>query len=63
MPIVGPLIVGVIGAVLYDLFVGDVLRARGAPPAPDVDAFGETVEDRPGGDGELEPHGRTVGDR
>jgi hypothetical protein len=53
----------VIGAVLYDLFVGDVLRARGAPPAPDVDAFGETVEDRPGGDGELEQHGRTVRDR
>jgi hypothetical protein len=51
---------GVIGAVVYDLFVGDVLRARGAPPAPDVDAFGETVEDRPGGDGELEQHGRTV---
>lgn len=39
VPIVGPLIGGVIGAVVYDLFVGDVLRARGAPPAPDVDAF------------------------
>jgi glycerol uptake facilitator protein len=63
VPIVGPLIGGVIGAVVYDLFVGDVLRARGAPPAPDVDAFGETVEDRPGGDGELEQHGRTVRDR
>jgi glycerol uptake facilitator protein len=63
VPIVGPLIGGVIGAVVYDLFVGDVLRARGVPPAPDVDAFGETVEDRPGGDGELEQHGRTVRDR
>ena len=36
-----------IGAYVYDLFVGDVLRARGAPPAPDVEAFGETVEERP----------------
>jgi hypothetical protein len=27
--------------------VGDVLRARGAPSAPDVDALGETVEERP----------------
>ena len=63
VPIVGPLIGGVIGAVVYDLFVGDVLRARGVPPAPDVEGFGETVEDRPGGDGELEQHGRTVRDR
>ena len=43
----GPLVGGVIGAFVYDLFVGDVLRARGAPPAPDVEAFGETVEERP----------------
>jgi hypothetical protein len=27
--------------------VGDTLRARGEPPAPDVEAFGETVEERP----------------
>ena len=47
VPIVGPLIGGVLGAIVYDLFVGDVLRARGAPAAPDVDAFGETVEERP----------------
>ena len=28
IPIVGPLIGGVIGVVLYDLFIGDVLHAR-----------------------------------
>ena len=47
VPIVGPLIGGVVGAFAYDLFVGDVLRARGVPPAPDVEAFGETVEEEP----------------
>lgn len=30
VPIVGPLVGGVIGIVLYDLFIGDVLHARGA---------------------------------
>jgi glycerol uptake facilitator protein len=37
IPIVGPLVGGVVGVVVYDLFVGDVLdiRARaGAPPEP-----------------------------
>ena len=28
IPIVGPLIGGVIGVVIYDLFIGDVLHAR-----------------------------------
>jgi glycerol uptake facilitator protein len=28
IPIVGPLIGGIIGVVIYDLFVGDVLHAR-----------------------------------
>jgi hypothetical protein len=37
VPIVGPLVGGVLGAIVYDLFVGDVLRARGEPPAPDVE--------------------------
>jgi glycerol uptake facilitator protein len=44
---IGPLIGGVLGAFVYDLFVGDILRARGEPPAPDVEGFGETVEERP----------------
>jgi glycerol uptake facilitator protein len=47
VPIIGPLIGGVLGAFVYDLFVGDILRARGEPPAPDVEGFGETVEERP----------------
>jgi glycerol uptake facilitator protein len=60
VPIIGPLI-GVVGAILYDLFVGDTLRARREPPAPDVEGFGETVEERPSrADGRVEPRGRTV---
>jgi hypothetical protein len=52
----------VIGAVLYDLFVGHTLRARGAPPAPDVEAFGETVEEQPStaASREVQTRGRTV---
>jgi glycerol uptake facilitator protein len=38
VPIIGPLIGGVVGAVVYDLFIRDVLVARGVPPAPDVEA-------------------------
>ena len=34
IPIVGPLIGGVIGVLIYDWFVGDVLHARGAEPPP-----------------------------
>ncbi|MER7837362.1 MIP/aquaporin family protein [Streptomyces sp. NPDC096040] len=37
IPIVGPLIGGVIGVLIYDLFIGDVLHARlklGEPPEP-----------------------------
>lgn len=44
IPIVGPLAGGVIGIVLYDYFVGDVLRARllKAPPAVTPPALSET---------------------
>jgi glycerol uptake facilitator protein len=65
VPIVGPFIGGVLGAVVYDLFVGDVLRARKEPPAPDVEGFGETVEERPttADDGQVEARGRTVRER
>jgi glycerol uptake facilitator protein len=34
VPIVGPFIGGVLGAIVYDLFVGDVLRARKQPAGP-----------------------------
>jgi glycerol uptake facilitator protein len=61
VPIVGPLIGGVVGAVVYDFFIRDVLRARGAPPAPDVAARGETVEEEPTGvPSEVETKGRTA---
>jgi glycerol uptake facilitator protein len=61
VPIVGPLVGGVVGAVVYDLFIRDVLLARGAPPAPDVEAGGETVEEEPAGPpSDAEAQGRTV---
>ena len=36
VPIVGPLLGGVIGAYIYDLLIRDVLIARGAKPDPDI---------------------------
>jgi len=46
IPIVGPLIGGVIGAYVYDFLIHDVLVARGATPVPDVEEVGRTaVED------------------
>lgn len=50
VPIVGPLIGGIIGIVVYDLFVGDVLYARAkAEEAPPVGRTGER-EDPPASD-------------
>jgi glycerol uptake facilitator protein len=61
IPIVGPLLGAAIGAFVYDLFIRDVLAARGEVPA-DVEVRGETVEEereerieRP-----VEAQGRTV---
>jgi glycerol uptake facilitator protein len=37
IPIVGPLVGGVVGVLVYDLFIGDVLHVRarlGEPPEP-----------------------------
>jgi glycerol uptake facilitator protein len=42
VPIVGPLVGGVIGAVVYDLFIHQVLRAREAP-AVDVEPAGRVA--------------------
>lgn len=39
--IVGPLIGGVLGAAAYDFFIGNVLKARGVEPMPDVEPRGE----------------------
>ena len=45
IPIVGPLLGGVIGAFAYDLGIRKTLLARGEPPAPDVEPRGRTVEE------------------
>jgi hypothetical protein len=54
----------VVGAIVYDLFIRDVLVARDAPPAPDVKASGETVEEEPAGPAsDVEARGRTICER
>lgn len=68
IPIAGPLVGGAIAAFLYDFFVGDMLKARGAQPDTGVEGEGETeieVDDRrartgyAAGDGEHAPDGTT----
>jgi glycerol uptake facilitator protein len=44
IPIVGPLVGGALGAVVYDFFIRDVLLARGEPEAEGLDIGAETVE-------------------
>jgi glycerol uptake facilitator protein len=45
IPIVGPIIGGLVGAYAYDFAIRDVLVARGETPAP-VEERGRTVEDK-----------------
>jgi len=45
VPIVGPFVGGVLGATVYDIFIRDVLRDRGAPVAVEVEAEGRTVKE------------------
>jgi glycerol uptake facilitator protein len=45
IPIVGPFLGGVIGAIAYDFGIRDTLLARGEAPTPEVEARGRTVED------------------
>jgi glycerol uptake facilitator protein len=45
VPIVGPFVGGVIGVIVYDLFIRDVLRDRGAPMAVEEEAEGRTVKE------------------
>jgi glycerol uptake facilitator protein len=64
VPIIGPLVGGVVGAVVYDLFIRDVLVAGGVPPAADVEARGRTVEEEPAGPpSDAEARGRTIRER
>lgn len=60
VPIVGPLIGGVIGAYVYDLFIFDVLKARGEQSEPGVEPKGETVEERATAEPGTESRGRSV---
>jgi glycerol uptake facilitator protein len=53
IPIVGPMIGGLIGAYVYDFFIRDVLLARGAKPDPEVAEQGADVVDEPGGAAEA----------
>jgi glycerol uptake facilitator len=45
IPIVGPFLGGVIGAIVYDFGIRDTLFSRGEPETPGVEAHGRTVED------------------
>jgi glycerol uptake facilitator len=45
VPIVGPFVGGVIGVIVYDIFIRDVLRDRGAPMAVEEEAMGRTVKE------------------
>jgi glycerol uptake facilitator protein len=45
LPIVAPIVGGIIGALVYDFFISHVLRARGEPPTEDVETRGEVVEE------------------
>jgi len=46
VPIVAPLVGGVIGAFVYDFFIRDVLVARGEQPDPEIEPEGRAVEER-----------------
>jgi glycerol uptake facilitator protein len=45
IPIVAPVVGGVIGAFVYDFFISHVLQARGEPPTTEVETRGEVVEE------------------
>jgi glycerol uptake facilitator protein len=49
IPIVGPLVGGAIGALIYDVAIRGVLIARGATPDPEVMEEGADSLDEPGG--------------
>lgn len=55
IPIVGPLIGGVLGAGIYDLFIRSGLRARGAAPDPEIVESGATGEESSSTEGTNAP--------
>lgn len=46
IPILGPVVGGVVGAAVYDFLIRNVLIARGAKPTPDVSEEGRTAVDQ-----------------
>jgi glycerol uptake facilitator protein len=48
VPIVGPLVGAVVGGVIYDWFIRDILRARGEKKQADVEERGRTVQQKEG---------------
>jgi glycerol uptake facilitator protein len=58
IPIVGPIVGGIIGAFVYDYTIRDTLVARGEGPEAGVEEHGRTVEDV--GAGRTEQRGETV---
>src|SRR5207248_9017606 len=45
IPTVAPIVGGIIGAVLYDVFIHHVLTSRGEPETEDVEVRGRVVEE------------------
>ena len=60
VPIVAPLVGGVMGAFVYDFFIREVLVARGEQPDREIEPRGETDVEKVSSRREAEPHGRTI---
>jgi glycerol uptake facilitator protein len=70
IPIIGPLLGGCLGALIYDFFIHNTLRALGKQPSPTLEEMGVTTEEiggflgeRAGGTAGPESQGRTVEER
>jgi glycerol uptake facilitator protein len=47
IPIVACIVGGIIGGIVYDVFIQEGLKARGEPPAGDVEVEGRAVKEKP----------------